>query len=352
MMTHRLHLRLVVLIIAMLALSACAQVPLPITRLPSTSSAPSGPTGADRVQLLVFPDDDEQILLDRIASARQRVYMTIYLLTDDRVIDALKTAKSNGADVRVLLEPHPYMNDNSAYDARAKLVKAGITIKSSNPLFRFTHQKSFVIDNTAVILTANMTRSALTRNREFGIVDTNPANVAEMSAAFDADWNRRVFTPTSPSLVWSPSNSRERIDMVINNAKQTLIVYAEVTQDDDQTQHLIAAAQRGVDVRLLVSPASSASDDSNATDLDRMQRSGVKVRYLKNPYVHAKLFIADGAISDDAISDGALGFTGSVNISTTSLEFNRELGILIQDSAALARMSETFNTDWNKAVER
>ena len=337
--THRYATKLTALIISLILLSACVQIVVPNST--ATTPTASAPYGASHVDLIVFPEDDEQILLDRISSARQRVFLTIYMLTDDRIIEAMQTAKSNGADVRVLLEPHPYMNNSSATQARTKLDKAGITTNETNPFFRYTHQKSFVIDNTGVILTANMTRSALTRNREFGIINTNQADVDEMLEAFNADWSRTPFTPTSPTLIWSPLNSRQRVDGVIRSANKTLIVYAEEVRDDDQTQLLADTAKRGVDVRLITSPPSS-SDDSGSADLDLLQKGGVKVRFLKSPYIHAKAFIADGA----------LGAVGSMNISMTSLEFNRELGILIQDTSALSRITQAFDKDWNKATDR
>jgi phosphatidylserine/phosphatidylglycerophosphate/cardiolipin synthase-like enzyme len=339
-MNHRYALKLLSLVLSLVLLSACITIVVPNSEATPTGSG-SAPTGAQHVGLIVFPEDDEQLLLDRISAARERVYLTIYMLTDDRVIDALKTAQSNGAEVRVLLEPHPYLNDSYASQARTKLQQAGITTLPSNPFFKYTHQKSFVVDDTGIILTANMTRSALTRNREFGIIDSDKAIVDEMVAAFNADWAREPFTPTNSTLTWSPVNSRDRVDSVIRSATKTLIVYAEEVQDDEQTQLLADTARRGVDVRLITTPP-SGSADSGSADLDRLQQGGVKVRLLKSPYIHAKVFIADGTF----------GAVGSMNISMTSLEFNRELGILIQDTSALSRITQAFDKDWNKATDR
>src|SRR5205085_1364793 len=40
------------------------------------------------VELFSFPETDEKVLLDRIANAKSRVWMKMYLLTDFRVVDA------------------------------------------------------------------------------------------------------------------------------------------------------------------------------------------------------------------------------------------------------------------------
>ena len=335
----RAWVRAMAIIASIFALVACVEIsiPEPVTPTPS----PLG--GAPNVQLFVYPEDDEQALLDRIAGAKQRVFMKMYLLTDLRVIDALKEADANGADVRAMVEENPFGGGSSARQSYDRLKKAGINTKYTNPTFRFTHEKSFIIDNAGIILTANMSKSAFTRNREFGVIHTDAADVAEMAASFNADWNRTEFSPTSSNLVWSPVNSRERINGVINAATNTLTVYAEVTQDDEQVQLLVDAKKRGVDVRLIVSPSSSEEDGGgNAADLDKLQKGRVKVRYVTSPYIHAKMFVADDT----------LAFIGSENISTTSLDFNRELGILISDQIAIQRLNTAFEKDWDKGKNR
>jgi cardiolipin synthase A/B len=313
------------------------------TAPPTRDATLSAAGGANNVGLLVFPDDDESLLTDRIAGARSRVYLKIYLLTDARVFEALERAHASGADVKVLIEASPVGGDSSAKSAIAKLDAAGIPVKTANPIFRLTHEKSYVIDNDALIFTANMTRSSFTRNREFGVIHSTPADVDEIVRAFDADWRRAAFEPASPTLVWSPVNARERINRLINSARESLIVYAASSKDDEQIALLAAARKRGVDVRVLTSPPRSGdANDPDEPDLDTLQRARVNVRYLKSPIVHAKVFVADGR----------LAFVGSVNISAQSLDFNRELGILVSDPKALARIATTFDADWAKAIER
>lgn len=311
---------------------------------PSTDSQRLGATG---VELLVFPDDGVDTLTDMIGSARQRVWLKIYMFSEVRIFEALERAHAAGVDVRVQIEPKPLGGGSMANSAQTRLRKAGIEVKTTNPAFRLTHEKSFVIDDQAVLLTANMTRSSFTRNREFAIVTGNPEDVAEIVQAFEADWNREGFVPKNPNLVWSPDNSRTKIDALIEGAQNTLDVYAASTLDDEQLSLIAAAQKRGVKVRLMTSARGSGDgEDAAAGDLDRLQRARVKVRYLQSPLVHAKAFVADHG------EPNALGFVGSVNITTQSLDFNRELGILIADETALTRLHDQFATDWKKATDR
>lgn len=311
------------------------------TRAPAATAIPTIAAAA-HVELFSYPETDENLLLDKIATAKHRVYMKMYLLTETRVIDALIKAKRNGAEVRAMVEQNPFGGGSGARTAYDKLKAAGINVKYSNPAFRFTHEKSFVIDNTAWILTANMTKGALSRNREFGVVYSEPTDVNEIVTAFDADWNRERFEPQSNVLVWSPVNSRERITRLIDSAQSSITVYCEIAQDDGITAALIAAQKRGAKVRLIISPTSGSEEDGNAEDLDKLQRGKVKVRYVKSPYIHAKTYVIDDK----------LAFIGSENISTGSLEFNRELGIIFSDPTAIRLLNEIFEKDWDKGTDR
>lgn len=327
----------------MLALAGCI-LPAPPTALPPIGKpSTSANTGAQNVQLIVLPDDGETVVADRIAQARERVRMKIYLLTDTRVIDALKQAKANGADVKVMIEQDPFGGSTAARTAFNSLKKAGIDVKYASPAFRYTHEKSYVIDDSVIIMTANATRTSVTRNREFGIVRNDAGDVAEVAKAFDDDWSRAVFRPASSTLVWSPVNSRDRITALIDSATKTLDVYAAATKDNGILEALAKAAQRGVRVRVLISPArGEEAQNESEEDLDFLTKHRVDVRLLKSPYVHAKVFVADDA----------LAFVGSVNITTTSLDMNRELGILVSDANALQRLARTFQSDWDRAAER
>ena len=57
----------------------------------------------------------------------------------------------------------------------------------------------------------NMTASAFTRNREYGAIVRTSEDVAEVSALFNADWERTSYVPSRPDLVVSPDNSRSRL---------------------------------------------------------------------------------------------------------------------------------------------
>lgn len=288
---------------------------------------------AGRAQIFVEPGAHLTPILHFIESAHRTLDVGVYLLTDRSVIDAFEQAQQSGVRVRVLLEEYPYRTERYARSAYGTLHQAGISVRWANEsAFRYTHEKAMVADGReAAILTDNLTYSGITRNREFGIIDNDLADARAVDAIFQADWNRRAIAVHDSRLVVSPLNSRSRLRSLIDSARHTLDLYEEEVADDDIQYRLEAAARRGVRVRLLVSSGSSG--------VDALRGSGISVRLLTHPYIHAKAMIVDGRTV----------FVGSENLSTISLDRNREMGIVLSDSSVVATLQHTFATDWSGA---
>ncbi len=303
--------------------------------------------GSDNLHVIVEPDAGPTPLVDAIHGAQKSVWMEMYLLTNKSILAALEDDANAGIDVRVLLEAHPYGGGTlSPQETLAKLQAAGVKAQFSNPAFALTHEKGMIIDqSTAYIMTSNMTNAALgsgnyTKNREYDIVDSNSTDVQAIMNIFQADWNRTTASFNDPDLVVSPVNSRVDFNTLFASARHTLLVTGEEMNDSGIEQDLISASQRGVNVQVIL-PSPSGSSDSNSPGIATITRKGVEVREDPRLYMHAKIIIADGHIA----------FVGSENISTQSLDQNRELGIIIADTTALNTLQQTFIQDWNDSRE-
>ncbi len=328
------------------ALLGCVGNPIPgFNTNPQCQSNCSIGSGVQGVQVFVEPDDGEQVITNAIANARKSVWLEIYILSDRNVIRALEEAANRGLDVRVMLEAHPFGGGSSPSKTLDLLAASGVKTQFTNPGFSLTHQKSMIIDgNTVFIMTSNFSRSALGgssgssgyRNREYGIIDTIAQEVTATEAIFIADWNRAEVQFNDPNLVVSPINSRNDFYTLINSAHNTLLIEAEEMNDSEIEQALSNASQRGVQVEVILPAASSSSGDSNSQGIATIKQSGVQVREDPQLYMHAKIIVVDNRVA----------FVGSENISTQSLDQNRELGILVSDAAALNTLETTFQYDW------
>src|SRR5215210_5514218 len=125
------------------------------------------------VGLYVLPDDGHDPILAEIAAARTSITLQIYLLTDEEIFKALGAAADRGVHVRVLLEEDPFGGSGTEEETFERLARSGVDIRWSDPEFRFSHVKTFVIDeHVAIIMNQNLTTSAFIQNREFFAITT------------------------------------------------------------------------------------------------------------------------------------------------------------------------------------
>jgi cardiolipin synthase len=298
-----------------------------------TSSSEEGVLG-----LIVQPEDGRQPVLAEIEAAHSTVDLMVYLLTDEPVIDALIDAEKRGVEVRVILDQFPYGGFGNPEEVATELRGAGAEVQWGPSRFTFSHVKTMIVDGSvALIMNLNLTRSAFESNREFAIASTRENDVRTAQALFNADWSG-LDEPAGNSLVVSPTNSRDVLLDLIDSARVSLDIYAEVIRDPEVVDHLASAAGRGVRVRVIVSPD---EDPVAVRILTELVSGGIEVRLLASPYVHAKATVVDSARM----------FVGSQNFTATSLDENREVGIILSDRVAVARLLATFETDFAASGE-
>ena len=309
------------------------QAPAPRRRRGALPPPPVLP-GPGFAQLFVQPEDGRAPVLEEIDGARESLALAVYLLSDEETIAALERARLRGIGVRVILEEQPFGGAGTQPEVFARLQRAGIAVRWDNPAFRFGHVKSLVVDDaTALVMNQNLTYSSFTKNREFGVITTRPAEVAQAAAIFEADWNRSAEPPDGPLIV-SPTTSRKDLLWLIDGAQRTLDVYAEVMRDPEIMAAFVAAERRGVAVRLVMS-----EDDDNAEERRELADAGVEVQLARGGlYIHAKMMLIDGARA----------YVGSQNFTATSLDQNRELGVLLTDRGNLTRLAATFAEDFGE----
>lgn len=301
----------------------------------------SGPT----YQLFVDPDEGATPILKAIQTAKKSVDVVVYILTSTDIVDALIAAHDRGVKVRVLLEKKPFNPNNPDLPLPLNkktfqtLQASGIDVRYTDPRFTYTHQKTMIVDQaTAYILTCNFSKSAFVSNREYGLINSSPSDVNEVLAIFNADWERRPYTPSDPDLVVSPDNARARLLAFISSASRSVLVQDEVMGDPEISEALGRRVQAGCDVRVQLAKFTPGPlGDTNALELAELNKYGVKqVRFMSKPVLHAKLIVVD----DEA------AYLGSINLTSNSMDNNREMGAIIHDPAIVARLNKTAEQDW------
>ncbi|MDB5187851.1 MAG: phosphatidylserine/phosphatidylglycerophosphate/cardiolipin synthase-like protein [Candidatus Kaiserbacteria bacterium] len=287
--------------------------------------------------VIVEPAAGMTPLLTAIQAASSSIDVVMYEFEDPAIAQALAKARSRGINVRVLLNGGYYgkkenTNNDKAYQY---LIAHDILVHWSPAGFALTHQKTIVVDDTrAYILTFNFTPQYYASSRDFGIVDSDMPDVSEVVNAFNADWNNEDYTPLSNTrLVWSPGSEKTLIDLIAGTTK-TLDIYNQEMADKKILTALKDAETRGVQIRIVM------TDNKKWYDAwTELSKVGTQVHTYdaKAPtYIHAKVILADNTKM----------FVGSENFSLTSLQRNRELGIITSDTNAISQVEQTFETDW------
>lgn len=340
-------------------------------------------TGAANATVFLLPDSP-QVPLSTLRDATDRVLLAGYTFTSERVADALVAAASRGVDVRVLVEAEP-VNGATAGQARVldRLAAAGVDVRVVGvgaSRFNYHHPKYAVADGRALVLSENWKPAGVggASSRGWGVRIENGTTAEELAALFRADadaadttaWetfrrNRQFesapaangsyptndlperVTATNVTLLTAPGNAESALIRAIDAAETRVDVLQPSLgrQDNALVRATLRAAQRGVEVRILLSGAWYVAEENAALVSwlnDRAARTDTPLsarvaepggRYEK---IHAKGLLVD----DD------LAVVGSLNWNENSATRNREVALALAGPEPVAYYRESFDDDW------
>jgi phosphatidylserine/phosphatidylglycerophosphate/cardiolipin synthase-like enzyme len=325
--------------ISLAALAGCKPVITVTSPGPSGPAAPAGPSApAQSGALITEPAAGFSPVYHLIKHARHWIDLTMYEFSDTTAEHDLAAAAQRGVTVKVVLDQREKSRNSGTYDY---LASHGVKVVWSSPSFEYTHQKTLLVDgSTAVIMTANLTSEYYSSTRDFLVMDTKPADTAAIARVFNADFAHRAVRPgDGRDLVWSPTDSQAQILALINGARKSLRIYSEEMGDATIEDALIQAAHRGVDVRVCGENTGGEYD----SDFSRLAAGGVHISYYASShgfYIHGKVVEADYGTSHARV------FIGSENFSSTSLNRNRELGLITASQKVMSSIASTFAADY------
>lgn len=316
--------------------------------------------------------------LEAIQGAEKYVYFENYLVRDDpvgrRFRDALIHKATEGVPVYLIRDWFGCWATPPSF--WKPLEKAGVNISVVNPPGRALthpfgalqrdHRKLVVVDGTVAHLGGLCVGQEWAGTeevapwRDTGLEIRGPAALAA-AQAFERFWNKLAdpifLAATSPEPVehggvpvWliegEPGRARvyRTVHLTAARARRSIwITDAYFVAPRPLTEALSAAAQQGVDVRILV-PA-----HNNWPIVGSMSRggyrplleAGVRIFEWKGPMIHAKTAVVDGVWSR----------VGSSNLNAASLIGNWELDVGVLDADLGQQMEGLFLADLASSVE-
>ncbi|HSC95525.1 MAG TPA: phospholipase D-like domain-containing protein [Burkholderiales bacterium] len=345
--------------------------------LSRTAGAPL--TGGNHVRVLRDAAENYPAWLAAIRAAERSVLFECYIFRDDEVgrefVAALVERARAGVAVRVIYD---WLGTSGARSLFRPLVDAGGEVRCFNPprfdsplgLLTRDHRKMIAVDGrvgfvTGLCVSAKWLgdpRRRLEAWRDTGVEIRGPA-VPQLERAFGQVWEAigdplpeaaLTAVGTVPAegsvalrvIASAPNTARVfRLDQLIAaRARERLWLtdayYVGVTP---YVHALCAAANDGVDVRLLVP---GASDIPVVSRLSRagyrtLLESGVRVFEWTGSMLHAKT----------AIADRRWARVGSTNLNFASFLANYELDVALEDEAVVDEMARTYEADLGRADE-
>jgi len=303
-----------------------------------TGCTPTTPRTAEPM-VFVGPTGLEDRLIGLVDSAQTSLDVQMYLFNDHPIADRIIAAHQRGVKVRIILDPDEAGNNA----VRPGFLSAGIPTFDASAIYIYSHAKYMIIDRQkAVIMSMNFNVGAMSQERNYGMIDSDLEDVADVQAIFDQDFAlAQGQSPKPPDLtctrlIISPNNAKLRLLQFINNATTTLDVEALYVTETNVRNAIGAAKQRGATVRVILEdPANDVEQNTDTTTY--MTAQGIPVKYAPTTefYLHAKMIIADG-----------IAFVGSQNFSQSGLSTNREMGALVFEPAQVATIQAQYEADW------
>jgi len=318
------------------ALTAIAAVILAIVGCLAAAAGPA--RAASDFSLVILPDQGENAIYNFVNSAASSVNVTIYELKDTTLVNDLVAREKAGVNVRVILDQAQKSYNTAAYNA---LTAGGVGVVWSSTAFTYTHQKTITVDDDeSYISSGNFDTTYYATSRDYGVFDTDASDVAAIVAVFNADYAHTSITPSDgDDLVWSPTDSQTHLLSLINGATTSLDIQEEEFSDTAIVNAIVAAENRGVKVRVVLEDPSDYS-----SEVSEVEDAGGQVTGYSSStgfYIHAKAIIADYGTSAQK------AFVGSENLTTNSLNDNRELGLITSDAGVADGLESTFDGDFS-----
>jgi len=340
-------------------------------------------TGPANATAFLLPDSP-QVPLDTLRNAEDRLLLAGYTFTADRVAGALIAAAERGVDVRVLVEAQP-VDAVSAQQARVldRLTASSVDVRVVGvgaSRFNYHHPKYAVVDDRALVLSENWKPSGVggRSSRGWGVRTENGSTADELAVLFrnDADstdtrsWaefrQNRQFDPepvangsyptefaakrvhaTNVTLLTAPGNAESELVAAIDSAETRVDVLQPTLgrQDNVLVAATLRAAQRGVEVRILLSGAWYAAEENEAlvswlNDWAERNDAPLTAR-IAEPDGRFEKIHAKGLLVDDD-----LAVVGSLNWNQNSATNNREVALALHGPEPVAFYRESFAADW------
>ena len=329
----------------------------------------------NHVTLQINGDQAFPAMLEAIAAAQSSIHFETYIFRDGEIgrefVEALAERARAGVRVRLLVDAIGSANFGTRNEALLRV--AGVNLVFFRPVRLFslrtvhlrTHRKVLIVDGRIAFTGGICIDDAWLGNaevperwRETQVRVEGPV-VRQMQAAFARAWLEAtgellLSSALYPTLSHAGTMSCQLMDstpgVATNPARLSFLVAVESAResldvtnpyfvpDRASREALVAAARRGVRVRLLLSGRNTDARPvryAGRIYYHDLLEAGVEIYEYQPARLHAKTTIVDGTWAT----------VGSTNINRRSFSWNYESNLNIFDRSFAAQLGAVFETD-------
>lgn len=320
-------------------------------------------------------EDAFPLMLDVIRNAKRYIFLEFFIVEEGKmwneILDLLIQKQLEGVEVRVMYDDVGSAN-TVPVRYRQKLESYGIACRKFHPMHLILsiilnyrdHRKILVVDGqTAFTGGINLADEYINEKERFGywkdaVIRMEGEAAYSLTNMFLEMWNytgntREDYTVYKPlakvtetendGFVQAYEDGPFRLEPVaetlyihlINQATDYVYIMTPYFLVDDTLAHaIIQAAQRGVDVRIMMPgiPDKKLVFEMAKASYVTMVEHGVKFYHYKPGFVHSKCLVADDRSAT----------IGTVNFDFRSLFLHFENGMYLYDARAVMELKEDF----------
>jgi len=261
-------------------------------------------------RLVVSVDERRPALLGVIRQARSRITLSLFRCNDDAVFEELTAATARGVSVEVLVTSRARGGQKKMAQLWRALEQTGASLHSyTDPVVKY-HAKYLVADEgPAIVASLNFTKKCFRKTCDAMVITHDPAVVSDLRRLWTADCSRLAMPEDlTDRLIVGPERARRQFTSLIEEARTSIRLIDAKLSDPDLVSLLNAKRAAGMTVEIF------------------------SARQLGDLKSHGKIMLID----DRTV------VVGSLALAALSLDFRREVAIVVTDAAAVAEAAELF----------
>ncbi len=272
----------------------------------------NGASGGMPDRLVASVDERRAAVLDVIRQARRRITLSLFRCNDSAVFDELKGAVDRGVDVEVLVTSRAKGGKKKMAKLWRALEETGATLHAYTDAVVKYHPKYLVADDgPAIVASLNFTKKCFRSTCDALVISHDPVVVSDLRRLWTADRERQEMpADLSPRLIVGPERARRQFTALIEGARNSIRLIDAKLSDPDLVSLLNAKRAAGMTVETFT------------------------VKRLGDLKSHGKIMLLD----DETV------VVGSLALAALSLDFRREVAIVVTEPAAVAAASELFQS--------